>query len=95
MMRGHAETTGCRRQHLLGCFGEQLLDPCGNCDNCDAGTDEFPVDSTARHPRRGAGAVMSVEEDRVTVLVDEVGCRTLSSPDVREHDLLVREDAPG
>ncbi|KGI77289.1 ATP-dependent DNA helicase RecQ [Oleiagrimonas soli] len=29
-----AETTRCRRQHLLGYFGETLEQPCGNCDNC-------------------------------------------------------------
>ncbi|GAB3027133.1 DNA helicase RecQ [Oleiagrimonas citrea] len=29
-----AETTRCRRQQLLGYFGETLEQPCGNCDNC-------------------------------------------------------------
>ena len=28
------ETTGCRTQALLGCFGETLATPCGHCDNC-------------------------------------------------------------
>jgi ATP-dependent DNA helicase RecQ len=27
------ETAGCRRQSVLGYFGEHI-DPCGNCDNC-------------------------------------------------------------
>ena len=31
---GFAETTSCRRQRLLGYFGESLMQPCGNCDNC-------------------------------------------------------------
>ena len=31
---GFAETTRCRRQVLLGYFGEQLAAPCGNCDTC-------------------------------------------------------------
>lgn len=34
MMRGYAETDGCRRQFLLGYFGEDLPGPCGNCDSC-------------------------------------------------------------
>ena len=28
------EMTSCRRQALLGYFGETRPDPCGNCDNC-------------------------------------------------------------
>ena len=31
---GYAEITTCRRQRLLAYFGEQLMQPCGNCDNC-------------------------------------------------------------
>jgi ATP-dependent DNA helicase RecQ len=37
MMRGYAETDGCRRQFLLGYFGEDLPEPCGNCDSCTEG----------------------------------------------------------
>ncbi|MGE3742393.1 MAG: DNA helicase RecQ [Geminicoccaceae bacterium] len=33
-MLGYCETTRCRRQVLLGYFGEDLPDPCGNCDVC-------------------------------------------------------------
>ena len=28
------ETTGCRRQAILGYFGQNLAEPCGNCDTC-------------------------------------------------------------
>jgi len=31
---GWCEVTECRRRPLLGYFGEQRLEPCGNCDNC-------------------------------------------------------------
>ncbi|GAC1383618.1 MAG: RecQ family ATP-dependent DNA helicase [Pseudarthrobacter sp.] len=34
MMRGYAETDGCRRQFLVGYFGEDLPERCGNCDSC-------------------------------------------------------------
>ncbi|RBY96934.1 recombinase RecQ [Blastococcus sp. TF02-8] len=99
MMRGYAETTECRRQFLLGYFGEQLDQPCGNCDNCAAGTaheqtDEaghevpFPVGTAVEHTEWGAGAVMRVEDDRITVLFDDVGYKTLGLTAVVEHGLL-------
>ncbi len=28
------ETAGCRTRALLACFGEELAEPCGHCDNC-------------------------------------------------------------
>ncbi len=31
---GYSETTRCRRQVLLDYFGDQLPEPCGNCDTC-------------------------------------------------------------
>ena len=31
---GYCETPRCRRQTLLGYFGETLAEPCGNCDTC-------------------------------------------------------------
>jgi ATP-dependent DNA helicase RecQ len=33
---GYCETASCRRQVLLGYFGERDHPPCGNCDNCRA-----------------------------------------------------------
>ncbi|MBF6168001.1 ATP-dependent DNA helicase RecQ [Streptomyces gardneri] len=102
MLRGYAETTDCRRRYLLGYFGEQLLEPCGNCDTCDAGTasgrargtDEFPLDSRVRHEQWGCGVVLSAEQDRITVLFDDFGYRTLSLPEVRKRGLLVRAPDP-
>ncbi|SOD95180.1 RecQ family ATP-dependent DNA helicase [Blastococcus haudaquaticus] len=99
MMRGYAETTECRRQFLLGYFGEQLDEPCGNCDTCSAGTAQhvpgpddhdtpFPVEMPVEHSEWGAGVVMRVEDDRVTVLFDDVGYKTLGVAAVLEHDLL-------
>jgi ATP-dependent DNA helicase RecQ len=33
-MLGYCELTQCRRQVLLGYFGDKMPDTCGNCDNC-------------------------------------------------------------
>jgi ATP-dependent DNA helicase RecQ len=98
MMRGYADTTGCRRQYLLGYFGEELAGPCGNCDNCTAGTateqqvDEgdhvFPVDSAVEHTEWGPGIVMRHEEDRIVVLFETVGYKTLALSAVLGNDLL-------
>ncbi|TAN51140.1 MAG: DNA helicase RecQ [Methylococcaceae bacterium] len=33
-MLGFCELTSCRRQALLAYFGDEMLKPCGNCDNC-------------------------------------------------------------
>jgi ATP-dependent DNA helicase RecQ len=109
MMRQYAETRGCRRQFVLGYFGDETTGPCGRCDTCDDGSayrvaeerevtgdDDvpFPVDAEVRHAQWGDGRVMSVEEDRVTVFFESEGYRTLSLAAVAEHDLLARTDRP-
>ena len=101
MMRGYAETTGCRRQYLLGYFGETLEQPCGACDNCDDGLavaggetaqatsgSPYAVNSRVAHQRWGGGTVMSHDGDRITVLFDQEGYKTLSLDTVAEHGLL-------
>jgi ATP-dependent DNA helicase RecQ len=102
MMRGYAETTECRRQFLLGYFGEQLDEPCGNCDSdtCSGTPEEraaaadarahtpFPVETAVEHAEWGNGVVMRVEDDRLVVLFDEVGYKTLGLAAVIDNDLL-------
>ncbi|MFI2564005.1 RecQ family ATP-dependent DNA helicase [Paenarthrobacter sp. NPDC018779] len=56
MMRGYAETDGCRRQFLLGYFGEELPEPCGNCDACSeaARRAEAPLADSGAHDGGGS-----------------------------------------
>ncbi|MEE2031968.1 RecQ family ATP-dependent DNA helicase [Rhodococcus chondri] len=101
MMRGYAETRGCRRQFLLGYFGEELADPCGSCDNCrDGVADEQEPTSSGRtivadtrvvHREWGPGVVMTSESDRITVLFESQGYRTLALETVAEAGLLTTE----
>jgi ATP-dependent DNA helicase RecQ len=95
MMRGYAETSGCRREYVLSYFGEAFEPPCGNCDNCDAGNvsgdagaHPFAVGSRVRHHELGDGAVQRYDGDTVVVLFDEHGYRTLSVDLVVERGLL-------
>jgi len=99
MMRGYAETDRCRSAYLVGYFGEQVEELCGICDTCEAGVAQplvtardgrFAVQARVEHDEFGVGTVTDVEEDRITVLFEDVGYRTLSLELVEEQDLLVR-----
>ncbi|HEU4426841.1 MAG TPA: RecQ family ATP-dependent DNA helicase, partial [Pilimelia sp.] len=100
MMRVFAETQACRGDVLLAYFGDRLPKPCcGHCDNCAVGAcaptavcaGPYPLHSTVRHAEWGAGLVLRYEDDRMTVLFDDVGYKTLSVSVVREQGLLVAE----
>jgi ATP-dependent DNA helicase RecQ len=99
MMRGYAETERCRAECLLGYFGEEQDDLCGSCDNCREGVatepsrngdTPYPLRSQVRHEEFGTGTVTDLEEDRITVLFDDVGYRTLALEVVTEQGLLER-----
>ena len=97
MLRGYAETQRCRMAFLVGYFGEPVEDRCGVCDNCRDGvapepTDDrdaaFAVQARVVHEEFGEGVVTDVEEDRLTVLFDDVGYRTLSLELIQSERLL-------
>jgi ATP-dependent DNA helicase RecQ len=96
MMRSYAEHAGCRRDFVLSYFGEEHQAPCGNCGNCDAGLVEpeadverpFDVGATVNHGEWGQGEVQRYDANRVVVLFESVGYRTLDLELVEEKNLL-------
>jgi ATP-dependent DNA helicase RecQ len=95
MMRAFAEVHDCRREFLLNYFGEAYTPPCNNCDNCEVGRVQepeeshlFPLNSRVAHSEWGEGLVMRYEGDKITVLFDEVGYKTLALEIVQENALL-------
>ncbi len=109
MLRGYAETTGCRRQFLLAYFGERLEEPCGSCDTCTSGSAArvhaqkqasaasvasggaeggWSVDDAVEHAQWGPGVVMSTDGDRITVLFEREGYKTLALAAVSAGKLL-------
>jgi ATP-dependent DNA helicase RecQ len=98
MLRGYAEDDACRRELLLTYFGEPFEPPCGACDNCHAGLADgprpdpddlpFAVDARVRHRSWGPGRVLRYDGDRMVVLFDRAGYRTLSVATVLERKLL-------
>ena len=96
MMRAYAELRDCRRRFVLEYFADELGEPCGFCDNCESGisadepvAEPFEVGTRVRHERWGEGAVQRYEEDKLVVLFDTAGYKTLALELVLEGQLLL------
>lgn len=100
MMRGYAEERGCRRQYLLNYFGESLEAPCCFCDNCKRGwvpedtqgPRPYPLGSWVSHRSWGEGLVIRYAIDKIVILFDQVGYKTLDTQMALLRGLLRRSD---
>ena len=99
MMERYLVTDRCRWRLILGYFGQPSDEDCGHCDNCRSGAtgpsdadadadSEFALGRRVRHATFGAGEVISVDGDTITVLFGDAGYRTLSVELVRSAGLL-------
>ena len=89
----YCETAGCRREALLGYFGERYEGPCGNCDTCRTpvatwdGTQaaQQALSAVARTGQRfGAGHVIDVLRGKRTPRVEALGHQHLPTFGVGE-----------
>src|SRR4051812_21320737 len=97
-MKDYAETRDCRRRYLLHYFGEDLPEPCGHCDNCEEGIVErstatqenvpFPLQARVMHKKFAAGTVMRYDGDKIVILFDTEGYKSLVTQYLIEHKLL-------
>ncbi len=87
-MLGFCELTTCRRQTLLGYFGDLLETPCGNCDNCLEPVQTWDATDLARKAlscvyrtgqRFGVGYVTDVLMGKLTERIRNFGHDRLST----------------
>lgn len=81
------ETTGCRTQAVLACFGEALHEPCGHCDNCLHPPSTFDATEAAQKvlstiyrtgERFGAVQLIAVLKGKMTEAVERHALQHLS-----------------
>jgi len=66
MMRTYAEKPGCRRRFLLGYFGEEAPERCGNCDGCAAAEHQDAAGAGDELPTEQDEDVLFAPQTRVT-----------------------------
>jgi ATP-dependent DNA helicase RecQ len=85
---GYAETVACRRQVLLGYFGETAPGACGNCDNCLQPAATWDGTEAARKAlsavyrtgqRFGAGHLVDVLQGNATERIRQLGHHRLKT----------------
>jgi ATP-dependent DNA helicase RecQ len=83
---GLAEAQGCRRQRLLAYFGENSVDPCGNCDLCERPPALF--DGTDAVRKLLSAALRTGESYGAEHLIDVLRGEATDKVRGRSHDAL-------
>jgi len=71
MIRGYADSPGCRRAFLLGYFGEAFDPPCASCDRCRAAVDRGDSRGAQTGDANGAGAETGAEHGKAPFAVND------------------------
>ncbi len=101
-MERYAVGGRCRRAAILDYFGQDFSPPCGNCDNCKTGRSvevaekrqeqanaaPFPVGETVKHKSLGVGQVQRYEGQKVVVLFETAGLKSIVTQYAIEHGLM-------
>ncbi len=83
-------------------FGESLENPCDHCDNCEAGIVEdnppttaeangkhpFAMKSRINHSKYGEGTVMRYDDEKIVILFDTAGYKSLVTTFAVEKGLI-------
>jgi ATP-dependent DNA helicase RecQ len=94
---GWCEVTGCRRQALLEYFGDDLPNPCGNCDTCESKPVTWDATEAAQKllscvyrsgQRFGAGYVIDVLRGKEDERIQQNGHHAISTFGIgKDHSL--------
>ena len=93
-MLGLCEITTCRRQTLLRYFGDNLLQPCGNCDSCLTPAQTWDASEAVRMAlscvyrtgqRFGAGHVIDVLRGSSNEKINSFGHQQLNTYGIGKH----------
>ncbi|MEE8601287.1 RecQ family ATP-dependent DNA helicase [Euzebya tangerina] len=107
MMAAYLDADSCRWRYIGSYFGQQLDEPCGNCDRCWETADEigdadgqtatreeavhgFSPGDQVQHTSFGSGLVEGVEGNRLMILFDDAGYKTLAADVLADSEVPTR-----
>jgi ATP-dependent DNA helicase RecQ len=87
-MLGYAQTLGCRRSYILEYFGEEAIESCGSCDNCQNSAGVGGSELVQRLTRRRSELAQQNRMDAIDVFEDRTAREIAESRPRTESELL-------
>lgn len=95
VMRRYVDSRRCRWRQILEHLGQTNVESCGRCDNCERGELDADLEGTrfsagddVAHVEHGAGSVVSVDDEVLTIRFDDGTIRTFDLGVVVESGLV-------